>query len=269
MKFPVKAFLFLGGLNLFLLLPVLLFLEISFLIPAFVLLLIFNLFLYFFPEIKLKNCFSMEDFPPDDFWEIQRFLEDMKSSFPVKKVHCYKTKHLFPFFFCFGNSYKSYIVFSESFLDIFGEENRKQVLNYCLHMVATGETFFLTLLSAFLFLTEKFLRGISLPLQFFNKQKRKINILMIFILKVVGWITRPVFYRLDRLAAKKEEEKQDLSLFLWKLQALYEVQEKRLPLFLIPLFPVSPLTDSKERCYINLQPQIRPRVKALIKIYPP
>ena len=100
MKF-YKSFLFLLGLNLFLIWPVGLFVDLKFLIPAFVGLLILDLFLLFFSGFYLRKKFTFSVFSPEDPYGVNRLFENLKTDYNLKNVQLLKDQKRELFFFLF------------------------------------------------------------------------------------------------------------------------------------------------------------------------
>ena len=269
MKF-YKSFLFLFGLNFILILPIWFFLDLRFLVPAFVFLLILDIFLLFSSGFYLRRQFLFSVFAPEDPYGVSMIFEDLKNKWDLKNVQLLKAKQLSSSFFCFSWGPKSFVVLSEDILERFSKEDIRCLLSYPFQMVRSGDLLFLTLLSGFLLLAEKFTYFLSYPLSFFRKKPIKKEILiLVLVLKVLSLMTRRIFRRTDKNLLLKGNGKNQQAFFLWKLDSLLKINPPKNSLFLAPLFLTNPLTDSDWGCYISLQPLIKDRVKSLIGIYPP
>ncbi len=269
MKF-YKSFLFLFILNSFFVWPVLLFLKTEILIPVFVFLFLFDLFLLFFVGIYLKRHFSYSAFTPDDPYGISLIFENLKKIHKLKNIYLFKTKELKSAFFCFSVGKKSFIVLSENLLENLSKQNRECLLHYPLQMIKSGDLFFLTLISGFLFFIDKFLYFLNYPVYLFkNKSVKKEYLSLIFILKIMSLITKKIFYNTDKRIFFNKAKKIQQGVFLWKLDSITTVCPPKTPFFMTPLFLTNPLADSGWRSYISLQPLMKNRLKALDIPYPP
>ena len=266
-----KSFLFLLILNLLFALPLWAFLGIKFLIPLFALLLPGNLFLIFFNYFDFnKKNFSF--FTPDDPYQISQSFEELKKTYNVKNVQLLKIKdQTDPSFFYFAKGYKCSIAVSENLLKNFSKEDMQMLLSYVLRMIQTGDLFFLTILSGFLFLIERMMFYLHYPLSLLTRKPiKKDHLVLIFLLKTFSYLTKRIYKKMDKaLASQKKGEKEQLAFLLWKLDSFAKVCPPKIPLFLAPLFLINPLTDSGWGCYISLHPLIRERLKSLSVKYPP
>ena len=269
MKF-YKSFLFLLGLNLFLIWPVVLFVDLKFLIPAFVGLLILDLFLLFFSGFYLRKKFTFSVFSLDDPYEVNQLFENLKRDYNLKNIQLLKIKDENYSFFYFSYGGQSFVVLSENILENFSQEDIKCFLAYPFQMILSGHLLFLTLLSGFLFLMEKISYFLNYPLSFFKRKPlKKESLFLVFVLKGLSFMTRKIFYKMDQNLYLKEDERKKQALFLWRLDGLTSVKSLKVSPFLAPLFLTNPLTNSDWKGYISLQPLIENRVRALIGSYPP
>ncbi len=268
MKSHFKSFFLVIFINFLLCLPVLLFLEAQFLVPTIAFLGIFNAYLYLFHLQKILKHFPFQHFGPNDPWKVTTSFKSLEKPSGFKNVNCYKTKVDFPVSICFGNPREYFIIFSESLLDALSEKEIKLLLSYYIQSVSNGSTLFLTLISGIIYCLDGFLFLINYPFKYFQKTK-PVNFLMVWILYILSWPTKPLFSRLDRQFAKTKEEKKLWASLLWKLDSLYKLEKRNFPIFFTSLFLANPLTNNKWECYISLQPKIRSRVKNLIGSYPP
>lgn len=269
MKF-YKSILFLLVLDLLFVLPVWFFLDVRFLIPTFVFLLIFNLSLFFFPDFYLRKKFLFSVFTPDDPYGVSVLFEDLKKQNDFKDIQLLKIAGLDCAFFYFNLGKKVFVALSEDILQNFPKENIKYFLSYPFYLSRSGDLLFLTLLSGFLFFTEKLIYFLSYPIFFIRKKSvKKENLFLVFILSCCSLITKRIFYKADKNLFLKEEDKKKQALFLWKLNAFMRLKSTKNFPFLAPLFLTNPLTDSDWECYISLQPLIEDRLKSLTGVYPP
>lgn len=264
-----KSVLFLLGLNAVLLLPVAL-LSLKYLILAFVFLIVLDLFLLFFSGFHLQKKFSFSVFPPEDFYGAGRIFDNLKKHYALKNVQLFKVKEPSYSFFCFQNGRRVFVVLSEDLLEIFSKEDIKCLLSYPFQMARSGDLLFLTIISNFLFLVEKFSYFLNYPLYFFGKRnpERK-ALLVVLVLKTMSFMTKGIFEKADRNFSSTKGEKGGQALILWSLDSLMRVKNQQISSFLAPLFLMNPLTDSVWESYISLQPLIKDRVKGLTGIYPP
>ena len=271
MKF-YKSFLFLFGLNFFLVWPVWFLLDLRFLIPAVCFLFFFNLFLLFFSGFYLKKTFLFSVFALEDSYGVSKAFEDLKTKCNLKNVQLLKAENLNSSFFYFSFGPQSFVVLSEDILESFSQKEVKHFLAYPFKMIQSGDSMFLTLLSSFLLLLEHILYFLNYPLSFFKKNSyKKENLIMVFVLKALSLMTKRIFYNMDKnlLLKNSENEREKKALLLWKLDGLMKNNPPLMSPFLAPLFLVNPLTDSDWGCYISLQPLIKSRVRSLIGAYPP
>ena len=269
MKF-YKSFLFLFVLNSLFILPVWLFLNLRFLIPAFVCLFILNLFLLFFISFYLRKKFSFSVFASEDPYGVSFVFEELKAIYNLKNIQLLKIKQLSYSFFYFNGGKTSFVVLSEDLLENFSKEDIKRLLTYPFQMIKGGDLLFLTLLGSFLFLIEKALYFLNHPFFFFKKKPiKKENFILVLVLKALSVMTKKIFYRLDTSFLSKGNNNKKQALLLWKLHGLAKTNPPKISPFLAPLFLTNPLTNSAWECYISLQPLIKDRVKSLIGVYPP
>ena len=281
MKF-YKSLLFLLTINLFCAISIWAVFGLRFLIPAFVFLLALNPFLIFFNHFYFaKQAFSF--FTPDDPYRLNQTFEDLKKIYKIKNVQLVKTKNqtgYSVFYFTKGNKY--FIAFSEGFLESFSKKDIKVLLSYVFQMIQTGDVFFLSLLSGFLFLIEKIIYSLNYPFSLLTKKApKKENLILIAFFRAFSLITRKIYKKLDKVFSFQEtekgqrafsfqkKEKEQLALLLWKMHCLAKVCPEKTPPFLAPLFLINPLTDSGWDCYISLHPLIRDRLQSLGVNYPP
>lgn len=271
MKF-YKSFLFLFSLNSLIVFPVWFFLDLRFLIPVFVFLLCFNLFLLFFITFYLRKIFSFSTFVPEDPHGVQMTFENLKNSYNLNNIQLLKTKQFNFSFFYFGNGYHFFVVLSEDLLESFSKEEIKYFLSYPFQMIQSGDLVVLNLLSGFLFLTEKLLYFLNYPVFSFKKNTdKKRNLILVLVLKALSSMTKKILYNRDKnlFPEKDKKSKKKQALCLWKLDSLITVKPPKVSPFMAPFFLTNPLTDSAWRCYISLQPLIKDRVKLLTGTYPP
>ena len=269
MKF-YKSFLFLFGLNFLFVLPVWLFFDLRYLVPVSVFLLILNLFLVFFAGFYLKRNFSFSAFVPEDPYGVHSTFEGLKNIYNLRNVQLLKIKHKGYSFFYFCTGKKSFFVLSEDLLEGLSKRDIKLLLSYPFQMAKSGDLFFLTLLSAFLFLIEKLLYFSNYPLSFFKKDSAKRgNLFLFLVLGALSLMTKNIFYREDKNVFLREQKGQEQALFLWRLDSIFTVNPPKTPPFMAPLFLTNPLTDSIWQGYIPLQPLTQKRIKHLTGIYPP
>ena len=270
MKF-YKSFLFLFGLNFLFVLPVWLFLDLRYLVPVFVFLLILNLFLLFSAGFYLKRNFSFSAFVPEDPYGVHSIFEDLKNTYNLRDIQLLKIKHKDCSFFCFCTGKKSFVILSEDLLESFSKRDIKLLLSYPFQMAKSGDLFFLTLLSGFLFLMEKLLYFSNYPLSFFKKDlaKKKENLFLFLVLGALSLMTRNIFYKVDKNVFLREQRGKEQALFLWRLDSVFTVNPPKVFPFMAPLFLTNPLTDLIWQGYISLQPLIKERIKRLTGVYPP
>lgn len=257
------AFFLLGLINFLFLLPVVIFLEWQYLIPAFALLGAFNLFLFFSYEKRLFLSLSLTPFPKEDPWSLQAFLKKSNPSLPTT-LHLIKTS--FPLSLCLGGQGYCRIVFSEKLLERLTPEEREMIVSYYIQAGNKGWVFFLTLLSACIQGLNWFFSIVSLPDRIIQKE-RKMNVVLRLILHGFSPFSRKIFSHLDKTMEGQTPKK--LARTLWKMQSLYNTELCLLPVFLAPLCFTNPLTDLKTGRHILFQPDKRQRTEALIGTYPP
>ena len=270
MKF-YKSFLFLLILNLLLVLPLLFFLDLRFFVLLFVFLSLLNAFLLFSAGFYLRKTFLFSTFPPDDPYGVSLAFEELKKSSGLKNIQLLKTKQLNSAFFCFSYGSRSFVVLSEDILESFSKENIRCLLSYPFQMVQSGDLFFLTLLSGFLLLLEKFVSFLNYPLSFFNRKKslKRESLFMVFVLKVLSLMTKTIFYKTDKKLLLEEGDKEQQALFLWRLDSLMKLNPPAVRPFSAPLFLTNPLTKSSWEHYISLQPLMEARLRSFGVSYPP
>ena len=268
MKF-YKSFLFLFIFNLCFILPTWFLFKVQFLIPLFVFLSALNLFLIFSSFLYFtKQNFTA--FPPDDPYSVSKIFENLKTDYKISNVQLLKTSNTNYSIFYFSGGNKSFIVLSEKLLECFSKKDIRYLLSYPFQMIQTGDLFFLSLLSGFLFLIEKILYGLNYPLRLILRRPYKKEMFsLILLLKSCSFITKKLYRNLDKSFSNQKQDMEKQSLVLWKLHSLTKVCPPKMPFFTAPLFLTNPLTDSQWECYISLQPFIKERIEALNMAYPP
>ena len=270
MKF-YRVFLFLLALDLALILPIALFLNPRFLIPSFVFLAIFNIWILFFFGYCLKRKLAFSRFSPEDPYGASRAFESLKARFNLKKARLLKAKGMGRAFFFFGDGLSLSAAVSEELLESLPEEDIKRLLAYPFQLAQSGDLLFLTALSHFALLAENILYFLNRPLAFFGKAPadKKESLALFFGLRLLAFAARRAFRRADKALSPTEEDKKKQALFLWRLDSLTSLNHQRAFAFMAPLFLTNPLTNSNRKNYVSLQPLIKKRVKALGGDYPP
>ena len=249
-----KAFLFLFIFNAFVFLLGLFCLDLRFLIPVVFFLLVFNGFLCAFIDFYLKDSFSV--FPKDDFYGISKTFEQMKQSYPASKLELLKTKDQELYWTFFG---RSKLALSEDFLDSFNQKERKLFLSYVFQLERSGDLFFISLASAFLFVVQKIAGVLTYPLILKKSSKTYDK----FSLWLFSLFMKSFLYQADQKLVEDPDEKSEQALFLWRLSSFTKLNSKSpLPLFLAPLCLINPLKFSEG------YPPIKLRIKRLIGSFP-
>ena len=268
MKF-YKTFLFLFSLNALLILPAGLLFPIRFLIPVSLFALILDIFLLFFIPIYVKKTYLYSVFPIDDPYKLCSVFNSLKTDHNLKHVQLLKLQGIDSVCFDLSGFNSSIIVLSENILESFSQKEIAYFLSYAFQKIQSGDSLFLTVLSAFLFLLEKVFYILSYPFVFLKKKNTKRSGIA-FMLKILSFMTKSVFYNNDKkLLLKNKIEGKDQALFLWKLESFITLNPPSLPGFFAPLFLTNFLTNSNGKDYISLQPLIKDRVKNLVGSYPP
>ena len=262
MKF-YKSFLFLFVLNILLILPVWFFLNLRFLIPTAFACLLLDIFLLFFIGFYLRKKLVLSSFSPEDAYGIHKLFENLKTYYELKNIFLFKVREINSAFFYFSALNKNYIVLSEDILESFSQEDKKYLLSYPFQKARSGDLLFLTVLSGFLFLAQKFLYFLNYPLSFFKKKAVAQNSLA-FILKILSLMTRRIFYDRDKKLLPHGEGQGKQALLLWRLNSFTRLNPSSRPDFFAPLFLVNPLKEDS-----SLHPLIKDRIKALVGTYPP
>ena len=267
MKFFYRPFLFLLGWNALFLLLTLVVLELRFLIPVTLILLFFNLFLCFFTDYFIKKHYSFSHFPRDDFYGVYHLFEEFKKKNKDLKVQLLKSQELN--FFYWSGSQGAVIVLSEDFLETFNKKELNCFFTYAFKKIRSGDLFFLSVLSSFLYLSLKPAFILSYPL-FVKKRKKELVFLQKGLIGMLSLLTKPLFYKTDRELFKKSEQKREQALFLWNLESLIRLQNQKIPLFLSPLCLIDPHIGSHEgENQISLHPNVKNRLEKLTNTYPP
>ncbi|MCZ0932303.1 MAG: hypothetical protein OXJ52_04015 [Oligoflexia bacterium] len=269
MKKFYKTFLFLFSLNALLILPAGLLFSIRFLIPVSLFAFFLDIFLLFFMPAYVKKTYLFSVFPPDDPYKLCSAFKRLKTDHNLKNVQLLKLQGLDSVCFYLSSFNSSIIVLSENILESFSQKDITCFLSYAFQKIQSGDSLFLTVLSAFIFLWGKFFYILSYPFVFFKKKKTD-RLEMALILKTLSFMTKSVFYNNDKkLLLKNKTAGRDQALFLWKLDSFITLNPPQLPVFLAPLFLTNFLTNSHEKDYISLQPLIKNRVENLVGSYPP
>lgn len=279
-KTHFKSYLFLLILNLILLSPAI-FLEVRFLIPLASFLVIFNTYLFFFPQLNILKKIPTQHFTPYDPWDVIILSKELANKKNIKNVICYKSKKPFPFSVCFGNSRGYYIIISEPLLNLLSKKELNTLLAYYFHAIRTGNIFYLSLLSGLIYTLESLFFIINYPRNFFNlfgglKKSRQMpsKSITVFILLIFGWLTKPLFHHLDKSFSSIKDKNLDgianskkLALLLWKINSLYRLEKISTLLYLAPIFITgNPFIKNNSQ---SLYPKIKLRVKNLTGLYPP
>ena len=148
-------------------------LPIRFLIPAFALAFILDLFLLFFMGAYVKKNYLLSAFSPDDSYKLNSRFEQLKAQYSFKKIQLLKPAKIDSACFYLSDLNGSLIVISENILESFSQEDIACFLSYAFQKIKSGDAGFLTVLSSFLFLWEKFFYGVSYPFIYFKQRKRK------------------------------------------------------------------------------------------------
>ena len=148
-------------------------LPIRFLIPAFALAFILDLFLLFFMGAYVKKNYLLSAFPPDDSYKLTSRFDQLKAQYDLKKIQLLKPAEIDSACFYLSDLNGSLIVISENILESFSQEDMACFLSYAFQKIKSGDAGFLTVLSSFLFLWEKFFYGVSYPFMYFKQRKRK------------------------------------------------------------------------------------------------
>ena len=216
--------------------------------------------------IYVRKTYLLSHFSPEDFYQIHSTFEKLKKQNNLQNVQLLKLKAKDSACFYLSGLRGSSIVLSENTLDSFDQKEMACFLSYAFQKIKSGDLLFLTVLSAFLFLLEKVFYILSYPLVFF---KRKKNLGMAVMLKILSLMTKGIFYSNDKKLLLQKKTARNQALFLWKLDSWTALNPPQLPLFFAPLFLTNFLTNFYEKDYISLQPLIKNRVKKLVGGYPP
>ena len=267
MRVFYKSLLFLMLWNALFLLMTLLFLELRFLIPVLLLLLFFNLFLCLWTDHFIKKNYDFSHFPKDDFYGASALFEDFKKKYPDLKVQLLKSDN-FPALYWNGFQ-GAVITLSEDFLENFNKEQLKCFFAYAFQKIRSGDLFFLSLLSSFLYLSLKPALILGYPL-FVKKRKKERVFLQKGLIQLLSLSTKPLFYKTDRKLFKNPEGKREQAWFLWSLESFTRLQKQKIPLFLSPLYPIDPFAGYFEKEKLtSLHPSVKNRLKKLTNTYPP
>ena len=308
MKNFYKSFLFLFVLSALLIGLTGLLFPVRFLIPAFVISFVLSVFLLFFMTAYVKKNYLFSAVPPDDSCELYSIFQQLKKQYNLKDVQLIKLKEIDSACFYLSDLRGSLIVLSDNTLNSFNPEELACFLSYAFQKIKSGDALFLTVLSSFLFLVEKFFYILSYPFTVFKNKKTAVldqeldslvstgdshfygkdgvnklmdkdkrykglnKLGMGFVFRILSLMTRNIFYNNDRLLYKSDafkEKKRNQALFLWKLDSFLSLNPPHLPYFFAPVFLTNFLTNLMEKDYIPLQPLIKNRVKNLVGTYPP
>ena len=206
MKF-YKSFLFLFILNSLFIGLASFFLSLHFFIPLFVFLLVLNVYLLFFTPYNLKKSFEFSAFAPEDPFQLHASFKALKKEYDLKNIQLLKVKSEEPLFFFFSGGRRSFVAFSETFLQTFSKKDIKCFLSYPFVMAKSQDLLFLSLLSRFLFLTQKISYFLSYPLLIFFKSARlkkqdKESLLLALMLKILYFWTKKIFFKADKAISK-------------------------------------------------------------------
>ena len=262
-----KSFFFLFILDFLIFFLIWLVFGISFFIFGFVFIFSLNCFLLFFTDLYFKRISPFSVFAPDDPYGLYSFMENLKKDYQTENIKLLKTKKLNHSFFCFSKGRKGFIVLSEDLIERLSREEIYCLLVYAFEMARSGDMVFFSILSRFIFLLETLLYFISYPLYFFRGKTGNENLILVFFLKALSFITKMVFTGLDQSFKFREREKQ--GFLLWRLHSLAKTTQPKVSFFMAPLFLINPLTGFLWGCYISLQPPINKRLEALGVFYPP
>ena len=255
-----RSLFFLLALNLILISPTV-FLEIP-LVLMLSFLIVLDLYLVFFPQLKLLGQIPRDHFSPNDIWGVTQIMKELTEKNSLHNVQCYKTKMDCHFSVCFGNHWSYSIVLSEKLLDFLSEKQLRLLLSYYLHSISTGYTFYFSLLSAWLYFINFLFAIISYPINFFKKNKRPPKIITFIVCGVLSWFTKSSFCRLD----KSFSTENDFALFLMEMNSIFRLEKEDLNLHFLP---ISIIADFCIKNYYSLYPSIKKRVRNLIGSYPP
>ena len=263
-----KSFLILICIDVLCLSLVLLFLEVRFLVPSVIGLLILNSSFFLSSKKRFLKSLKCSILHPEDHYGIHSLIKNQKTK--IDHVHFYISKLDYPFSLSFQNKKKSWVVISDSLWSFLTEREKIMLIRYHLFCIKQGWTLLSTLLSSLLFGIEKFFYFLNRPRFLFKKRpKNHKNKAFLLLLKTLGLLTQKSYLKKDQKIVSEDAGKQTLALLLWKIQSLYQLQRNPIPLYLTPLLLGNPLTSLKEGCYIALQPDIRVRVRSLTGSYPP
>ena len=267
MRVFYKSLLFIMLWNALFLLLAFLLLEIHFLIPVIVLLLFFNLFLALFTHHFIKKNYPFSHFPPDDPYGVSALFEEFKKKNPDLKVQLLKSQELSSLYW--SGFEGTVIALSEDFLENFSQEELNCFLAYAFKKTRSGDLFFLSLLSSFLYLILKPVFVLDFPL-FLKRGKEERGFLQKGLIRLLSLATKPLFYKIDRQLFKKTEQKRNQAWLLWNLESFTRLQKQKIPLFLSSLCLIKPFSGHfKEEKSPSLQPSVKNRLKKLINTYPP
>lgn len=267
MRVFYKSFLFLTALTALFLAATFFLLEIRFLIPTALLLICLNLFLCFFAGYFIKKNYRFSHFPKDDFYGASALFEEFKKKNGNPRVQLLKSEE--PPCLYWSGLQGSVIALSEDFLESFNKEQTGCFFAYAFKKIKSGDLFFFSLLSSFLYLTLKPASILGHPL-FFKRGKKERNFLEKGLIKLLSLTVQPLFYKTDKELFKTPEQKREQALFLWNLESFTRLKKQKTPLFLSPLCLIDPLAGSfEEENQTVLQPRVKNRLKKLIKTYPP
>ena len=267
MRVFYKSFLFLALWNGLFLLMTFLFFEIRFLIPIIFLLIFLNLFLCLFTDYFIRKKYVFSHFPRDDSYGVSNLFENFKKKHANLKVQLLKSQELNCLYWSGFNG--AVIVLSEGFLETFDKKQLNCFFAYAFKKINSGNLFFLSLLSSFLYLSLKPAFLLSYPL-FVKKKKKERVFLQKGLMGLLCLSTKPLFYKTDRELFKSSDKKREQALFLWNLESFTRLQKHRIPLFLSPLYLIDPFAGHfNEEKACSLQPSVKNRLKKLINTYPP
>ena len=232
------------------------------------LLIVLNIGLLFFSELLFIKVLRLRPLLPTDPSDIHKIWHFERNR-ALKTARCYIAPGPGAFSLHFSNGKANAAVFSESLLELLTKEELKALACYYQTGFATGWSLFFTLLSFFCALLWALFFVLESPFRFFLKDRKpqKSPFCFAMFIKALSFPACRIFLYLDR---KTQHRLSDFSLpkALWKTQSLYELEQLKLPDWMVPVFFANPLTKRSLKWYLSFQPKIRLRMKALAGTYP-
>lgn len=276
----VRIFLFLIFTSCFILIAGYSVYDRQGLLAAFVLVIFWNTYIYFYSGQRLLDVFSCSQMEGLDPWKVCQTVEQLAGRFDMSTPDIFMIPLETPTVFSVG--VRGSLVISKGLVQILDYKQLKTVLAH--------EVFHIKQLDTLAFSVGSAVMNFCLFWGFVLDQG------IIFVMKGVGWRTyqqrfftylltplalfflRLIIspkndYKADRFAALSSEDPEHLAQALWKLSSYSQTKpiewgSIRNPLTIAHLFIVNPLNQEIANRYFSFMPSVKSRIYKIINRYP-